>query len=364
MKAYYVETADLRKNMDTLVRRAGDSPLWAVLKGDGYGLGLEKMAELCRQSGIARFAVTEVSDVARLREAGFQDEQILMLRPTADSDEIRALLEHNAILTVSAQDNATVLNGIAAQLGIVAEAHVKIDTGMGRYGFLPSEMDKLLSVYAYMDGIAVSGIYTHLHSAFCNKKQTYAQVAQFEQVLDAIREAGYETGEAHLCNSSAFLRYGELAERYGVRVGSALLGRLSIKGSYNLKRIGVCEAAINEVRWLPKGHTCGYGAAWTARRPTRIAVIPVGWYHGFGCEKGRDIFRLRDQLRQIFSALKGIILRPSCTVWIGGKCCRVLGHIGMLHTVCDVTDVECRPGDKATLEINPLLCKGMDVIYR
>ena len=132
--------------------------------------------------------------------------------------------------------------------------------GMGRYGFLPSDVDKIIPIYAYMDAIAISGIYTHLHSAFCNKKVTRLQAAAFDGVLQAIKKAGYETGMPHICNSAGLLRFPDLAMG-GVRIGSAILGRLSFKGSYGLKRVGVCEAAIDEIRWLPKGHTCGYGAA-------------------------------------------------------------------------------------------------------
>ena len=169
MKAYIVERTDVRKNLDNIKKRAGSAEVIAVLKGDGYGLGLIPMAAVCREAGITRFAVTEIADVRALREAGFADAWILMLRPTADSDEIHSLLDLGAVLTVSSQDDAAVLNGIAAQRGQKAEAHLKIDTGMGRYGFLPSEIDKILSVYSYMDAIAVTGIYTHLHSAFCKK---------------------------------------------------------------------------------------------------------------------------------------------------------------------------------------------------
>ena len=78
----------------------------------------------------------------------------------------------------------------------------------------------------------------------------------------------------------------------GVRLGSALLGRVLTKS--NLRRVGRCEATIDELRWLPAGHSTGYGAAWRAKKPTQIAVISVGWYHGFTNEYGRDIFRFRD----------------------------------------------------------------------
>lgn len=363
MKAYYVDSSDICKNLAALKKRAGEVPIWAVLKGNGYGLGLIPMAQLCRDCGITRFCITEPNDAARLRAAGFDTAQILMLRPTTDPDEVHQLLDLNVIATISSQDDAALLNGVATQRGMVAEAHLKIDTGMGRYGFLPTELDKILPIYAYMDGIAVSGIYTHLHSAFCNKKRTRQQAAAFDGVLHAIQAAGYEPGIPHLCNSAGLLRFPDLAMG-GVRIGSAILGRLSFGGSYGLKRVGVCEAAIDEIRWLPKGHTCGYGAAWKAKRPTRIAVVPVGWYHGFGCEMGHDVFRFRDQLRTALSAVRGMFRRKSCYVTVGTQRCKVLGHIGMLHTVIDVTKVQCALGDRVQLNINPLMLKGMDIVFR
>ena len=158
MKAYIVDSSIIRENLKNLKKRAGGTPIWAVLKGDAYGLGLEPMAAFCADAGIDRFCVTELDDVRRLREAGYKDAHILMLRPTTDVDEIHQLLDLGAIFTVSSQDDATVLSGVAAQRGAIAEVHIKIDTGMGRYGFLPTELDKILPVFAYMDSLAVSGV--------------------------------------------------------------------------------------------------------------------------------------------------------------------------------------------------------------
>ena len=125
------------------------------------------------------------------------------------------------------------------------------------------------------------------------------------------------------------------------------------------------EATVDELRWLPKGHTCGYGAGWKAKKPTRIAVLPVGWYNGFGCQMGNDLTRRRDSLRGVLSNLKQLIFgRKGYTVLLGTKRCKVLGHIGMLHTVIDVTDINCKLGDKAIFDVNPLLLKGVDVIFQ
>ena len=359
MKAYVVDSAAVRSNLQLLQTRAGSAVLWAVLKGDGYGLGLLPMAAICREAGVTHFAVTEVSEVSRLRAGGFADASILMLRPTSEQDELRQLLQLGAILTVSSQNDAAVLNGVAQELGVQAEVHVKIDTGMGRYGFLPDELDQLLPIFRYMPGLHVTGIYTHLHSAFCSQKATIAQAEAFQGVLDQLHAADCETGMAHMLNSAGLLKYPQYAMD-GVRVGSAVLGRVSVRGNFGLTRIGECQATVEELRWLPKGHSCGYGAGWTAKKPTRVAVFSVGWYHGFGVEMGNDLFRFRDCLRGVLRNLRQMIFKKHITVTVNGKKCRVLGHIGMLHTCVDVTNVPCAVGDPAVFDLKPLLLKGIE----
>ena len=360
MKTYIVETDAIRHNLDVLLKKAGKTPVWAVLKGNGYGLGVSPMAALCWEKGVRRFAVTELDEAQIIREQ-YKDAQILMLRPTADQGELNRLLDLDVIATIGSSEDAAALNSLAAQRELVAEVHVKIDTGMGRYGFLPEELEKILSVYRYNDHIAVSGIYTHFHTAFAKAKHTFAQTEAFRQVIQAITDAGIEPGAAHCCNSTAFLRWPEL-KMDGVRVGSALLGRVPVRAG--LRRVGWCETTVEQLRWLPAGHTTGYGAAWRAKKPTQVAVLPVGWYHGFTNEYGHDIFRVRDCLRSALSALKAMVLRKKITVSINGKKCAVLGHVGMLHMVCDVTRVPCKPGDKAILEISPLQVRGMEIQFQ
>ena len=360
MKAYIVEKEAILHNLDVLQKKAGCTPIWAVLKGNGYGLGVEPMAQLCWEKEIRRFAVTEVSEAETIRGL-YPDAVILMLRPTKDTGELNRLLELDVIATIGSTEDAAALNSLAAQRDVVAEVHVKIDTGMGRYGFLPEELEKILSVYRYNDHIAVSGIYTHFHSSFGKSKRTTVQEEAFRNLVRAIVDAGIEPGDRHCCNSAAFLRWPEM-KMEGVRLGSALLGRVLTKS--NLRRVGWCEATVDELRWLPAGHSTGYGAAWRAKKPTQIAVISVGWYHGFTNEHGRDIFHFRDCLRDAVGAVKRMIFKKKIYISINGKKCPVLGHVGMLHTVCDVTKVNVKQGDKAILEINPTQIRGMEIRFQ
>ena len=363
MKAYIVEKSLLAENIEKLTKQAGSVPIWGVLKGNGYGLGCVPMARMLLAHGVDHFCVTEVREAAALREAGFTDQPILMLRQTQDPEEINTLLDMNVIFTVGSLDCAMVLGGIAAERSTMAEVHLKIDTGMGRYGFLPEQVDQAIRVYEYQKNIVVGGIYTHFHSAFSSERATKAQFAAFSQVVQAIQAAGYETGTVHCCNSSAFLRYPEMYCD-GVRLGSALLGRITGRNRLGLKSIGYVEATVEEIRWLPAGSTVGYGATWVAKRPTQVAILGVGWYHGFGTENGHDLFRPRDCLRAIAHNARILFTGKALYVQIGDRSCRVLGRIGMVHTAVDVTDTDIQVDDRAILAINPLVQKGMKILYR
>lgn len=360
MRAYVVSVNDILSNLVEIRKKADSATVIAVLKGDGYGLGLTTMAKFCRDAGIHHFAVTEAKDVRRLRLDGDEGDEILLLRPTRDPDEIRALLDEDAIFTVASQKDAVALSGVARDMGALAKVHLKIDTGMGRYGFMEEELDEILSCYAYLDCLSICGIYTHFHSAFCNKKATRLQADAFLRVVEAVRGAGYDVGMVHACNSSALFRHPDYLFD-GVRVGSAILGRLNFRT--NLKKVGVCQVSVDEIRWLPQGHTTGYGGAWKAKRSTRIAVLPVGWYHGYTTTYGNDVCRFRDSLRKVLSGIKDMLFPRKLYVTIRGEKCRVLGHVGMLHTVVDVTDKRVFEGDIATVEINPTRIRGMEIRF-
>ena len=361
MNYYLADREAIRSNLAVIQQKAEQTPIWAVLKGDGYGLGVENMADICREAGVDRFAVTEVREAAAIRRTGARPEKILMLRPTCDRAELTELLSLGVICTVASQQDAVALAGIARELGVHGAAHLKIDTGMGRYGFLPQETEHILACFAYLDSMEIQGIYTHFACAFCSKKKTRRQAEMLQTVVDAITAAGFDPGEVHLCNSNGLFRYPQY-RRDGVRIGSALLGRLGGLRT-GLQKVGVCHTEAREVRWLEKGQTVGYGSGWVAKKPTRIAVLPVGWYHGYTVSYGDDLFRRRDSLRKILSGVRNFLFPPKLTVTVDGTACPVLGHVGMLHTVLDVTQTSLREGDPVCLEINPLFVRGMEIRF-
>lgn len=361
MKAYIADIAALEHNIDTLRTRAENTVIWGVVKGNGYGLGCVELAQILAGRGVEHFAVTDVAEVRALREAGFRENPILMMENTGCEAEIQELLDLDAIFSVGSPADAEAVNRVAAQRSAIAQAHVKIDTGMGRFGFLPEQEKEILGLYEGCQSIAFTGIYTHFLNAG-NEQVTRDQYVKFRWVLDMIRQAGYETGMVHCCNSTAFWEFPDM-HCDAVRIGSALLGRVGYAAEAGLKKVGFCRAFVEQVRTIPAGHTVGYGGGWKAKRETRIAVIPVGYFHGFAVDRGFDLWRWQDCLRGILRYGKAWIQKKALYVSIGGKNCRVLGHVGMVNLVADITGLEVRPNDEVTVEINPLLVKGMEIVY-
>lgn len=361
MKAYIVEQPLLEANTRFLLEKAGNAAIYGVIKGNGYGLGLIPLARILWENGVTRFAVTEPQEVRALREAGFRQAEILMLRETGLEQELGELMAQGAVITVGCPETARTAAALAKALGRPCPCHVKVDTGMGRYGFLPEDTESIAQVYA-MEGLEVQGFYTHFYSAYDNEATTRAQFAAFQKVLAALEARGIAPGLRHCCNSSAFLKYPEM-HLDGVRLGSAVLGRLAFSGFPELRPVGWCRAQVELLRELPAGHTVGYGAGWKAKRPTRIAVFSVGYYHGFGAPARNDLSRFQDCLVGVLSNIKAFFTHRAIYVTVNGQKARVLGHVGMVQTICDVTHIPCKVGDPIRIDINPLKFQALDIIY-
>ena len=356
-KAFVVERDAVLNNLKIIRAKAGSSFVIGVLKGNAYGFGLVETARMMREAGVSSFAVTEPSDLLKLRDAGFTEENVLILRSTAIRSELETVIDCGGVATVGSYEAATAANALAEELGTVLTVHVEIDTGMGRYGFLPSEENKVISVFRYMKNLHVTGMYTHFANAFLpgvpGEKKVRKQLDTFMGVVNAVKEAGFDPGLLHAANSPALFRF-PFARLDAVRIGSAYTGRLGVKGNFGLRKTGYGECAVVETRWLEKGDTVGYGSDYRAKKRTRIAVIPLGYSDGFCMEKAHDVYSFRRTLRYALSEIKHLLRAPRLTVEIGGKKCRVLGRVGMLHTVADVTNVSCEPGAMARFELNPL----------
>ena len=359
MKAYCIDKEALDHNIRLLQKKAGETIIWGVVKGDGYGLGCTKLASILAEHGINYFAVTQIQEAERLRLAGLDTAEILMLDCTCERTQIQRLLNQRVIMTVGTMADAEQINICAHERGIKARVHVKVDTGMGRYGFLPDQIDQIVRVYCGFPNLDVTGIYTHFNDSSV-PAPTERQFKQFQKVLQELEDRDIQVGMIHCCNSSAFWKYPHM-HCDAVRIGSGILGRLTTAEPTGLTKLGYCATWVQEVRMLPAGHPVGYGAAFVTKRPTQIAVIPVGYINGFAVDRGYDTWRPKDCVRGVLRYLKALLKGRALYVQVNGKNCRVLGHVGIVNMVVDVTGMNCKPGDEVRVEINPLVMKNMPV---
>ncbi len=358
MSTYVVSREDLAHNVRVLREKAGTTPIWAVVKANGYGLGVAAFAEELYDLGLRHFCVTEPAEAETLCSFGFRDITVLMLRQLTDPAQIRRMWKLGVILTVGSLEAAARIN--AAVEG-PASVHLKVDTGMGRYGFFPSQLSEMIALFRQDKHIRVTGVFTHFNCAFCNDSVTREQFDRFHRTVAALEQAGCDVGTVHCCNSAAFLKYPHM-HMGGVRLGSALLGRMSFPTE--LRPLGRAETTIEELRTLPGGHSTGYGALWRAKRDTVLAILPVGWCNGLQVSCKEDRSRVVDCLRGGLRELKNLLKRPRVYVPVSGKACPIVGAIGSLHCAVDVTDVDCRVGQTVELAINPMHLKGMEVEFR
>lgn len=349
MRKLVIEKAAVKHNLSVIKDRAAGAVIYGVLTGDGGGAGAVPMAKLLRAEGIGRFAVYEVKEAQKLRDAGFIDEEILMLRSTTDREELEQLVDLNVVCTISSVDTGLALNALAENRSTVACAHIQVDTGMGFGGFLVGEPEKILLAYRSLPNVALEGIYTQLHAMKLNDPECAHQLDQFHQVLDTIHAAGFETGTVHAAGSFALL-HNDSARLGGVRAGSAILGRCRRTKDDRLRTVGYGEAPLAEVRWLPKGHSVGTDRPIVLKKPARVAVLPVGYQNGFGVARPRET--------GFWALLARWRKNKKRTVWIGDQRVRIIGPIGATETLLNVTNVKCSAGDFAAFDIDPMFARG------
>ena len=352
MNKLLIERNKLLKNIE-IIKKYSRSKIIAVLKANAYGLGLIEFANILQQNGIDFFAVTDIKDALKLRENGISG-QIIVLTPTNLPEEARLIIQNGIIATVGSRTSALVLNNAASSLSKTASFHLKIDTGFGRFGFLPQEIPDVCSFIKSLDNIQITGTYSHFSYSFSKKSKTaYAQYNTFMDTIEQMRQNGLEPGLRHICNSSAFLLFPEM-HLDAVRIGSAFLGRILVKNTYVLERIGYLKSRIIETKELPKNHNIGYANTYRTKKPIRIGIIPIGYADGFGLVKRRDSFRLSDILSYIWRDVR--LLRKKDWFIVNGKHVSILGRININNIVVDLTDTDAKVGDEVILDnINPLL---------
>jgi len=301
----------------------------AVVKANAYGHGMPEVATRLLQAGVDCFAVANVAEAAKLREVG-HDADILVLSPTL-SGELPRALALGLDLTLNSLDEARALAAAAAKSGLKAKVHVKVDTGMGRAGVWHEQAAELFAFVQAAAGFEWRGVYTHFSDADSDAAYTAGQRAIFLQLLELIPSAVRAGLMIHADNSAGLESFSASAPFNAVRVGLMQYGLPPSAGSFlaSLRPEPVLSfhARVVLVKDLPAGTAVSYNRTKVLTRPTRVAIVAVGYGDGVPtAASNRGCFLVR------------------------GKRCPILGRVTMDQTIVDVTEVSgATVGDIATI---------------
>jgi alanine racemase len=311
------------------VRAITGVQVYAVVKADAYGHGAIAVAQaLSRANAASGFAVSLVEEGVALRDAGVTA-PVLVMGPSQHGGEDEMI---DATLTpvIASDDDVAALGDAIRRKGGVIEAHLKIDTGMGRLG-VPVERAGEVARDAANAGLRVVGLMTHFACADSDDpadkhSMTRHQLERFADADRAVISAGAPIQVRHAANSSGALLFP--ASRFDlVRAGIALYGngRWPAGAAHAQAMRLVTEVA--QIRTIPEGGSVGYGATWRAARETRLAILPLGYADGLP----------RRASGQAQAAIRGIRVP-------------LVGVISMDIAIADVTDApQVTVGDAAVL---------------
>jgi alanine racemase len=312
-----IDLGKLRHNLQ-LIR--GDLPknvqLMAVVKDEAYGHGALDVARVAVEEGAWGFGLSTLEEAMTLRDAGITAP--LLLLGERQEAELEWCVAHDLTVCVNEIHNVRALAKIAAKFGKQVPVHVKIHTGMSRYGVRWDEALPLVEKVVAEKSLSLEGVMTHFSQSDETEK-TFAnlQFSRFNEVLHAMEQRKISVKLRHTCNSGGFL---DLPQTHldMVRVGILLYGvfpSLVCRKIPGIEPVMSVKAKIAAIQKLKPGEVVGYGMRYTAASERRIAILPIGYGDGFP--------RVRNE---------------GCAL-IHGRRAPLLGGIAMDALMVDITDI-------------------------
>lgn len=299
--------------------------LCATVKADCYGHGYAFTAAAMSEAGTQWFAVSNLAEALQLRRIGIQ-KPVLILGYTPP-DKAKELVYNDISQAVYSLEYAKSLSQYAKASGVTVNAHIKIDTGMSRIGFLYHDsvedadvIDEIAEVCS-LPGIYPEGVFTHFACADNENGELFTrlQYELFCTATDCLHQLGIDFAIRHCSNSAAILNFPEMNFDM-VRAGLILYGHYPsdfVRSKIRLVPVMELKTVISMVKKVPAGTPVSYGGTFVSNSERIIATVPIGYADGYPRRASNKMYML-----------------------VNGKKAPVIGNVCMDQTVIDVTDIE------------------------
>ena len=306
-------------NIDRVQQVVGDEvAVYAVIKANAYGHGALQVASVLKDK-VAGFGVATAEEALSLRQAGIQNPILILGYIFPGSSE--ALIEENITLTVFDYETAESLSVVAGKLSRTVKVHIKVDTGMGRIGFLPDdESAAVIEKISKLPHLEIEGLFSHFACADeRDKTSALVQLQKFTAFADKLEKAGVHIPLLHLSNSAGIIEMPD-ARFNMVRCGISTYGLYPSdevdRSKLKLTAAMSLHARVAFVKTVPAGTPISYGSTFVTDREMVVATVPIGYADGYPRSlSGRGYMMIR------------------------GQKAKVLGRVCMDQCMVDVTDI-------------------------
>jgi len=302
--------------------------LSAVVKSNAYGHGWLPVAQLAVKYGATSFCVHSIEEALQLRDAGFQQDILIMGH--IPFRRLKEAVTHDFRLVLFNMETLKHLQEITRQTNQRIRVHLKLETGTYRQGIDETELPRFLSALQNNPSIKLEAIYTHFANIEDTTNHDYAlyQLERFRNMASMVEQAGFPHIKKHTACSAAALLFPEThfdmvrlgISQYGLWPSRETFVSYKIKHTQNgedvLRPIMTWKTRVTQLKWVPEGNCIGYGCTYQTTRKTRLAILPIGYSDGYDRELSNQ----------------GYVL-------IHGKRAPIRGRVCMNLTMVDVTDI-------------------------
>ncbi len=305
-----------------------------VVKADAYGHGDAMVAKRLIENGVNWFGVSNIEEALALRSKGV-DKDILIFGDTP-SNFAKVLAAQHITQTVYSPAYALQLSRAAQEQGVTVDVHIKVDTGMGRIGFLcyddASAAADAVEAAVLLEGLNATGIFTHFPCAdeVSQSAQDYTkmQFDRFMKICALLKERGITFRHRHCCNSAGLVCYPEMhldmvrpgIILYGLTPSNEIADRIHFKPVMELKSV------VSLVKEVDAGRSISYGRIYTTPAPRTLATVCIGYADGYT------------------RSLSGV-----ARMAVNGSYAPVVGRVCMDQLMLDVTGIDVKSGDVVTV---------------